>query len=110
MSNDEGWSRPDPASGEAAARPEANPPEANPWSATGPWQPPNGAWPDRTYSPLAGLATALQVLLPLVAVSDIGLVAALLYRHSLLTRLEQDPGSVSKADADSSDALVAGIT
>jgi hypothetical protein len=108
MSNtDEGWARPDHASGDAAARP-----DADPWRVPGPWQPPNWqppneAWPGRTYSSLAGLATALQVLLPLVAVLDIGLVAALLHRHTLLTRLVQDADSVSRAAADSSDATVA---
>jgi hypothetical protein len=104
-STDEGWARPDHASSEAAARPDDSP-RPDP----GQWQPPNGAWPGRTYSSLAGLAKALQVLLPLIAVIDIGLVAALLNRHALVSRLEHDPGSVSSADADSSAAAVAGIS
>ena len=102
---DEGWSRPDHVSGDAAYRP-----DADPWNVSSPWQPPNGAWPGRTYSSLAGLAKALQVLLPLVAVADAALVAALFYRYALLARFDRDPGSVSPAELNGSDATVGGIS
>src|SRR5262249_24962681 len=116
MSNaDEGWAKPDHDAGDAAAaRPEAYPP-AGPDPGQPPsgavWsQPPSGAWPGRTYSSLAGLATALQVLLPLNAVTDAGGAAALLHQHALLTRLDNDPGSVPLAEANSSDATVGTVS
>jgi hypothetical protein len=104
----EDWARPDPDPdpGEASdARMETYP-------STGPdpWQPPIGLWPRWAYSSLAGLATALQVLLPLNAVIAAGLLAALLHRHALLSRLGHDPASVSMADANSSDTTVGALS